>query len=63
MMKETVKLNHFSTPFYLDFPSLPQGVQETPAQGSQFVTKFLSGLKLVIYKIYSRHQSDFPFRI
>ena len=25
--------------------------------------KFLSVLKLVIYKIYFRHQSDFPFRI
>ena len=29
------------------------------SEGSQFVTKFLSVLKLVIYKIYFRHQSDF----
>ena len=62
MMKETVKLNHLSTPFFLDFWSLPQGVQETPARWFKciqkvhsFVTKFLSVLKLVICKIYFRH--------
>ena len=31
--------------------------------GSDFVTKFLSVLKLLIYKIYFWHQSDFPFQI
>ena len=31
------------------------------SEGSQFVTKFLSVLKLVIYKIYFWHQSDFRF--
>ena len=31
--------------------------------GSEFVTKFLSVLKLLIYKIYFWHQSDFPFHI
>ena len=33
------------------------------SEGSQFARKFLSVLKLVIYKIYFRYQSDFPFPI
>ena len=33
------------------------------SEGSQFVKKFLSVLKLVIYKNYFRYQPDFPFRI
>ena len=31
--------------------------------GSEFVTKFLSVLKLLIYKIYFWHQYNFPFHI
>ena len=38
-MKETVKLNHLSTPFYVDFWSLLQGVQETPAHWFKFIQK------------------------
>ena len=38
-MKETVKLNHLSTPFYVDFSSLPQSVQETPAQWFKCIQK------------------------
>ena len=65
-----VKLNHFSTPFQVEFRSLPQDVGRntcslvlTYSEGSRFVTKFLSLPKLVIYKIYFRHQSGIPFRI
>ena len=31
--------------------------------GCQICTKFISVLRLVICKIYFRHQTDFPFRI
>ena len=39
LMKETVKLNHLSTPFYVDFWSLPQGVPETPAHWFKCIQK------------------------
>ena len=38
-MKENVKLNHLSTPFYVDFWSLCQGVQETPAHWFKCIQK------------------------
>ena len=37
--ERNVKLNQLSTPFYVDFWSLPQGVQETPAYWFKCIQK------------------------
>ena len=66
-MKETVKLNHLSTPFQVDASRCWEEHQHTGLnvfrRFSVFHKKFLGVLKLVTCKIYFRYQPDFPFLI
>ena len=40
-MKETVKLNHLSTPFQVDFRSLPKVLERTPAHWFKCIQEVL----------------------
>ena len=73
-MNETVKLNNFSTQFQVDLWSFPLDVWKYTCELVKCLykelkrflfchKKFLSVQKLVTYKIYFRHQSDFLFHI